>query len=127
MITFPNTPPYSQGSPTGSSNPEGNAGYHRALSPVQSRTYVPIDGGDILSVMKTGTSSPVELILSSCEPSLLHIAPILADLGIHKMEHLRAVSRLSEETRDKEVKEQALRRGVTVMEWAILVDKLQTL
>ena len=43
------------------------------------------------------------------------------------MEHLRAVSRLSEETRDKEVKEQALRRGVTVMEWAILVDKLQTL
>ena len=76
---------------------------------------------------KVTTSSSVELILSDCEPSLLHIAPILSSLGIYKLEHLRAMNRLSEETRDKEVKEQALRRGVTVMEWAILLDKLQTI
>jgi len=43
------------------------------------------------------------------------------------MEHLRAIARLSEETRDREIKEQALKRGVTVMEWAILLDKLQDL
>lgn len=60
-------------------------------------------------------------------PSLLHIIPVLASLGITRKEHLRAVARLTEETRDREVREEALRKGVTVMEWAILLDKLQTL
>jgi len=128
MITFPNTPPYSNGSGRSSGSPTGQmAVQQRSMSPLRTRTYVPIDGGDDASVSKATTTSSVELILADCEPSLLHIAPILSELGIYKIEHLRAVNRLSEETRDKEVKEQALRRGVTVMEWAILLDKLQSM
>ena len=72
-------------------------------------------------------SSPVDLILASCEPSLVHIGPALSGLGIYKMEHLRAVARLTEETRNRELREPALRKGVTVMEWAILLDKILTL
>jgi hypothetical protein len=34
---------------------------------------------------------------------------------------------MREETRDREVKEEALRKGVTIVEWAILIDKLQSL
>ena len=79
------------------------------------------------SLMKGVSTSPVELVLATCEPSLLHIAPVLSDLGILKLEHLRAMARMSEETRDRELKGIALLRGVTVMEWAILLDKLQTL
>ena len=78
------------------------------------------------SLRATSTSS-VEIILSSCDPSLLHIAPILYELGIKRVDHLRAIARLSEETRDREVKEQARRRGVTVVEWAIFLDRLQSL
>ncbi|KAL0961224.1 hypothetical protein HGRIS_006191 [Hohenbuehelia grisea] len=73
------------------------------------------------------TSAAAKDILASCEPSLLHISSILASLGITTEAHLRAVGRLSDETRDREVKEEALRQGVTVMEWAILVDRLQLL
>lgn len=91
------------------------------------RTYIHMDGLDASSTGRGSNSSSVELILSSCEPSLLHITPVLSDLGITKLEHLRAMSRLSEETRDREVKQHALQRGVTVMEWAILLDRLQTL
>jgi histone deacetylase HOS3 len=69
----------------------------------------------------------LEVVLRSCEPSLLHIAPYLAALGIRSEEHLRAVGRLKEETRDREVREEALRLGITVVEWAILLDKLLTL
>lgn len=79
------------------------------------------------SILKGGSTSPVELVLATCEPSLLHISPVLSDLGILKLEHLRAMARMSEETRDRELKGIALLRGVTVMEWAILLDKLQTL
>lgn len=43
------------------------------------------------------------------------------------MEHLKAVTRLSEEMRDREVREEALRMGVTVVEWAILLDKVSML
>lgn len=127
MITYPNTPPHSGSQPSSSSHRGHMAVQQRSLSPLQPRTYVPLDMVDAPSVMRSITTSPLELILSSCEPSLLHIAPILYDLGIQKMEHLRAVNRLSEETRDREVKEHALKMGVTVMEWAILLDKLQTL
>jgi histone deacetylase HOS3 len=52
---------------------------------------------------------------------------VLEKLGIKNGEHLLAVGRLSEETRDREVREEALRMGLTVMEWAILLDKLQSL
>jgi len=43
---------------------------------------------------------------------------------MYKLEHLKAVARLSPEMRDREVKEVALRLGMTVVEWAILVDEL---
>ena len=72
-------------------------------------------------------SSSIESVLSSCQPSLLHIAPILDQLGVRKDEHMRALARMREETRDREVKEEALKKGVTVVEWAILLDKLQSM
>ena len=66
-------------------------------------------------------------MLESCQPSLLHIAPILDDLGVREDDHLTALARMREETRDREVKEEALKMGVTVVEWAILIDKLHSL
>ncbi|ESK85910.1 hypothetical protein Moror_2296 [Moniliophthora roreri MCA 2997] len=69
----------------------------------------------------------LDVVLGSCEPSLIHLAPILTDLGIKTEEHLRAVAKLSEATRDRELKEVAFKRGVTVVEWAILLDKLRAL
>jgi hypothetical protein len=72
----------------------------------------------------TSVMSPLEMLLSSCRPPLIHIAPVLDLLGIKSDEHLHAVARMSEETRDREVKDEALRMGVTVVEWAILVDRL---
>ncbi|KAI0051436.1 hypothetical protein FA95DRAFT_276332 [Auriscalpium vulgare] len=72
-------------------------------------------------------SRAVESVLASCQPSLLHIAPVLEELGVRRNEHLHALARMSDETRDREVKEEALRKGVTVVEWAILIDKLQSL
>lgn len=79
----------------------------------------------IMGVRSTSTSS-VEMVLASCQPTLLHIAPVLASLGIRREEHLRAFARLREETRDREMKEEVLKQGVTVLEWAILMDKLQS-
>ena len=73
------------------------------------------------------STSSAESILFLCIPSPLHIAPILHKLGIKRVDHLRAVARLSEDTRDREVKSQALSRGVTVVEWAIFLDRLQSL
>ncbi|KAI6044720.1 hypothetical protein EDC04DRAFT_2639170 [Pisolithus marmoratus] len=72
----------------------------------------------------TSTTS-VEMVLASCQPSLLHIAPVLYSLGIKQREHLRALVRLREDTRDREMKEEMLKKGVTMLEWAILMDKLQ--
>jgi hypothetical protein len=66
-------------------------------------------------------------ILSSCEPSLAHTLPILDQLGIRNREHLHALAKLSEETRDRQVRDVALRSGMTVVEWAILLDKLLSL
>jgi len=74
---------------------------------------------------RSWSTSSVEGVLASCQPSLLHIAPILSNLGIRHQEHLRAFARLREETRDREMKEEMLKQGVTLLEWAILVDKLQ--
>jgi len=34
---------------------------------------------------------------------------------------------MREVTRDREVKEEVVRKGVTIAEWAILIDKLQSL
>ncbi|OCH91608.1 hypothetical protein OBBRIDRAFT_886830 [Obba rivulosa] len=130
MVTYPNTPPKSTSSPGSSPNavPQKIAGapHELPMSPSGRRQHFPMPTGASNSTRATSTSS-VELILSSCEPSLLHIAPALMELGIYRTEHLRAVARLSEETRNREVKEQALKKGVTVMEWAILLDRLLAL
>lgn len=104
--------------PTRSSNSNSNSP-PRSL-PSRSWPSVPVMG-----VRSTSTSS-VEMVLASCEPTLLHIAPVLASLGIRREEHLRAFARLREETRDREMKEEVLKKGVTVLEWAILMDKLQS-
>ncbi|KAI0927005.1 hypothetical protein AcW1_007631 [Taiwanofungus camphoratus] len=127
MVAYPLTPPRSSGSTSASPSPQGSKGitYSVSMSPLNGRKF-----GHEQSVndsMKSTSTSSVELILSSCEPSLLHIIPVLSDLGIQRLEHLRAVARLNDETRDREVKEQAIKRGITVVEWAILLDKLQGL
>ena len=83
-------------------------------------------GGGSLSGTSSGAST-LELLLASCQPSLLHLTESLQDLGIQREEHLRALAKMHEETRDREVKEEALKRGVTVVEWAIFLDKLKTL
>ncbi|EIW59306.1 uncharacterized protein TRAVEDRAFT_28539 [Trametes versicolor FP-101664 SS1] len=143
MVSYPQTPPHtdsqgSSGSPSGIKHPRG------AFSPVppgppaagplsplhgsfqNMRDALPLSPANTGAAKATTTSS-VEAILAACDPSLLHIAPVLHELGVRRVDHLRAIPRLSEETRDREVKEQALRRGVSVVEWAIFLDKLQTL
>ena len=44
----------------------------------------------------------LESVLASCDPPLVHLSPMLAKLGIVHEGYLRAVARLSEETRDGE-------------------------
>ena len=44
--------------------------------------------------------------------------------GYLNVEHLKAVAHLSEEMRDREVREEAFRMGITVVEWAVLMDKV---
>lgn len=87
----------------------------------QHQTQNTVDGA------KTTPASALDSILSSFQPSLVHIAPILESLGIRDEEHLRAVGRLSEEIRNREVKEVALKKGVTVVEWAMLIDRIRLL
>ena len=102
----------------------------RGLSPIpasptqRGATYLSLQGTGGGGLERTAGASSVDLVLASCEPPLLHIGAALRELGIVKMEHLRAVARLTEETRDREVREPALKRGVTVVEWAILLDKI---
>ena len=76
---------------------------------------------------KVASGNVIESVLASCRPSLLHLLPILEELGVRRSEHMTALARMREQTRDREVKEEALRKGVTVVEWAILIDKLQSL
>ncbi|KAH9936428.1 uncharacterized protein B0H18DRAFT_973904 [Fomitopsis serialis] len=127
VMTYPQTPPHS-GSTVSSPGPHvPKPSHHQSSSlnhqmPGSMTTMAPPTDGT-----KATSTSPVELILASCEPSLLHIAPILSELGMQRMEHLRAIARLTEDTRNREVKEYALKRGVTVVEWAILLDKLRAL
>ncbi|KAG1818659.1 uncharacterized protein BJ212DRAFT_1479652 [Suillus subaureus] len=111
--TFPQEP-----TPTRSSN-------SNSTSPPRSHPSRGWPSAPVMGVRSTSTSS-VEMVLASCEPTLLHIAPVLASLGIRREEHLRAFARLREETRDREMKEEVLKKGVTVLEWAILMDKLQS-
>ena len=115
VMCYPQTPPLTNSQASSSSPGPGKGTNQNGRSPEEGSTQ------------RVTSTSSVEIILSSCDPSLLHIAPILYDLGIKRVDHLRAIARLGEETRDREVKEEALRRGVTVVEWAIFLDKLQRL
>ncbi|GLB38757.1 hypothetical protein LshimejAT787_0506220 [Lyophyllum shimeji] len=114
-------PERSSHTPLRSSTP--NRTYARLPTP----SFHPTQSGSTISTIKSASTVAFENILASCEPPLLHISPALAKVGIMNESHLRAIARLSEETRDREIKEEALRQGVTVMEWAILLDKLQEL
>lgn len=111
------------------SSPRNGTGAAQPRTPPRTSTppFHPTECGSTISSIRSMSISSLERVLSSCQPSLLHIAPVLETLGIHNEEHLRAVSRLSEETRDREVRGEALKQGVTIMEWAILLDKLQSL
>lgn len=63
--------------------------------------------------------SSVEAVLSTCDPRLLHTTPVLQELGITQVDHLRAVARMSRETRNQGIKEEALKRGVSIVEGSI--------
>ncbi|KAF9485748.1 hypothetical protein BDN70DRAFT_456744 [Pholiota conissans] len=83
----------------------------------------------VSTISRTISVSSVQFegVLQSCEPSLSHIAPMLRNLGIRSVEHLKAVAKLSPTIRDREIKEDALRLGITIVEWAILLDKISVL
>ncbi|KAH6914329.1 hypothetical protein BKA70DRAFT_1096086 [Coprinopsis sp. MPI-PUGE-AT-0042] len=74
-----------------------------------------------------GSTNSLEGVLNSCRPSLRHLVPTLAHLGITTKDHLHALAELDPETRDRELKEEALRGGVTNMEWAMLMNRLKSL
>jgi hypothetical protein len=80
--------------------------------------------GSTISSIRPASISDFEEFLDGCNPSLVHVSEILKTLGIYKLEHLKAVARLTPGMRDREVREVALRLGMTVVEWAILADKI---
>ena len=86
--------------------------------------FHPTRSGSTISSIRSVSTTEFEKFLDGCKPSLVHVSGILKNLGMYKLEHLKAVARLSPEMRDREVKEVALRLGMTVVEWAILVDEL---
>ncbi|TFK27571.1 hypothetical protein FA15DRAFT_701779 [Coprinopsis marcescibilis] len=106
-----------------------------ASTPINSRmpipSFHPTRDGSLISTIKSSSSSGsaggLERILETCRPSLVRIKPALGKLGITHKDHLRALNELDPETRDRELKEEALRNGVTLMEWAILVNRLKSL
>jgi hypothetical protein len=76
---------------------------------------------------KASSMSSLDEFLCTFQPSLEHIAPILTSLGIRDEDHFRAIAKLSAETRDREVREVALQQGMTVVEWAMLLDRIRSL
>ncbi|KIM77723.1 hypothetical protein PILCRDRAFT_91017 [Piloderma croceum F 1598] len=76
---------------------------------------------------KASSTSSLDEFLCTFQPSLGHIAPILTSLGIRDEDHFRAIAKLSAETRDREVREVALQQGMTVVEWAMLLDKTRSM
>lgn len=124
----------SPGSPiptTNSAYPPRPRGSYKQSTPIEkdlpNPPFHPTRSGSTISSIKSEATIQFEAILASCEPSLVHIAPLLRNLGIRKVGHLKAIARLTPPTRDREVKEDAFRQGITVMEWAILVDKISML
>ena len=102
--------------------------YYQESTPIEKELprspFHPTRNGSTISSIRSASTTEFEKFLDSCKPSLVHVSEILKSLGICKLGHLKAVARLSPETRDREVKEDALRLGMKVMEWAILVDKI---
>lgn len=102
--------------------------YYQESTPIEKELprspFNPTRNGSTISSIRSVSTTEFEKFLDSCKPSLVHVSEILKSLGICKLGHLKAVARLSPETRDREVKEDALRLGMKVMEWAILVDKI---
>jgi len=96
-------------------------------------SFHPTHDGSVISTIRSRsphTKSPsppptVEQVLDYRKPSLAHIAPALEKLGITSLDHLHAFADLNPETRDRVLKEDALKLGVTPMEWALLVDRLR--
>lgn len=117
--------------------PRRERGNSAARSPASTVAALPRPGGqkprrprkpsDAASSVRATSMSSVEMILASCQPSLLHLHPMLKELGITKQEHLRALDRMGEKTRNSEIKNAALARGVTMVEWAILMDRIHDL
>jgi len=101
--------------------------YSASVSDATEHTRVAPAPAPAPASVNRGTDHQLESVLSSCQPSLLHLLPILEELGVLCAEHMTALVRMREETRDREVKEEALRKGITVVEWAIFIDKLQSL
>ena len=128
--------PLASGGPSSQPTTPQKSQRRAALPPPTSPSVVgPKGGGTEYSASVVSDASTkvathgqmIESVLSSCQPSLLHLLPILEELGMRRAEHMTALARMREETRDREVKEEALRKGITVVEWAILIDKLQSL
>ncbi|KIM40930.1 hypothetical protein M413DRAFT_28042 [Hebeloma cylindrosporum] len=129
------TPPVSQPPipfPNGTHPPRTRTrGRYKQSTPIEKELpdppFHPTRSGSTISSIKSEATIQFESFLASCEPSLVHVAPLLRRLGIRRVGHLKAIARLTPPTRDREVKEDAFRQGMTVMEWAILVDKISTL
>ncbi|KAF8648757.1 hypothetical protein AX16_006184 [Volvariella volvacea WC 439] len=110
------------------SNSRSRSHQSRPASPAPSSPFHPTRSGSIIDTISgEGSETTFERIFSSCEPSLTHIIPILASLGVTNEAHLKAVARLTEETRNRHVREEALKRGMTIVEWAIFLDMLKSL
>lgn len=89
--------------------------------------FHPTQSGSTITSIRSSAAPEVKKALEECEPSLVHILPAVAKLGIATLDHMRAVAKLNPTTRDREVKEHALGMGITVVEWAILLDKIFSL
>ncbi len=89
--------------------------------------FIPTRSGSTISSIKSQATTAFRDILSSCNPSLTHISDPLQSLGINSEAHLRAISSMTEGVRDREVRDEALKKGITVMEWALLLDKIRSL
>ncbi|KAG6886921.1 hypothetical protein C0992_001621 [Termitomyces sp. T32_za158] len=124
--TPPETPPRTVRGPKAessprSSTPKGKYTHDSESSP----SFHPTRSGSTISTIKSASTLALERILESCNPSLIHAAPALARLGIRNDGHLRAIARLSDETRNRELRDAAMKEGITVMDWAMLLDRLQ--
>lgn len=89
--------------------------------------FVPTRSGSPISSIKSRATTGFQDILSSCIPSLSHITPLLVSLGVNSEDHLRAIAKMTDNVRDREVREEAIKKGMTVMEWALLLDKIRSL